>query len=255
MILLLFGVLATHSQMLQKLHIKESRLLPVLHNLDPGVAARTVSLLGAHMNDVIPACSVSLRHASAMDALKESVRIRAENEYGLSHDRIAVGISTAMSEMQVLDAIHSGAKYISTMYHVKSLLDIARTCGTPMLSGVSSLEGAYEAIEDGTDALKIFPSSKVAPNELWNLLDSLRLTYGTSFMDSIPIIVAGGVKEESISEYISAGATGFAVGYDCHDLRTLNTFPTRVRSMTEYINRCFDAQALNPTIIATANKR
>ena len=113
----LLGVISAHSYLLQRLHLSDTRLLPVLHNLTPGESTRSVmDHLTSEDNNYTPVCSISLRHASAMNALQESVKIiQTENMNRGECDRISVGISSAVSEMQVLDAIYAGASYVSTM--------------------------------------------------------------------------------------------------------------------------------------------
>lgn len=222
-----------------------ARLLPVLHNLNPEVASRTTidSLYSGLNEDEELFCSVSLRHPSAMSAVRDCARlIRKQNPYGVSHDRVILGISSAVSEMQILDAIYAGAKYISTMYHSKSLLSVAQACGTPMLSGVTSLQGSIEALDDGTDALKFYPSSLVPPMELKSILEHLRRAYGGHFMDAVPIIVAGGVKQEDIGAYIAAGASGFAIGYDCGLAHTIENIYDRVNIASTHIDQVYHAQ-------------
>ena len=120
-----------------------------------------------------------------------------------------------------------GVDFISTTQYHPSVLQQANSHNIPVLCGVSSYEDAYNALLYGAEALKFYPSSAVSPAQLADILQRLhhtssdlstRLYYKKSILTTIPIVVAGGVTESMMSEYIAVGATNFCVGYDCSNI-------------------------------------
>ena len=63
---------------------------------------------------------------------------------------------------------------------------------------------AFEALEAGATALKLFPAEAATPTVLKAQLAVIP--------KRIPIIVVGGVKPETMQPWIEAGATGFGLG-------------------------------------------
>ena len=121
-----------------------------------------------------------------------------------------------------------GVDFISTTQYHPSVLQQANSHNIPVLCGVSSYEDAYNALLYGAEALKFYPSSAVSPAQLAVILHRLHHTSSdlptilldkkSIMMGNIPIVVAGGVTESMMSEYIAVGATNFCVGYDCSNI-------------------------------------
>jgi len=188
-------------------------VLPVLHNLEPGQARAVLEALPSRVR----ACSVSLRHGQALAALG------ALSGASASAGRVLVGASTVCSEEQVRLAKRSGAGFISTMFYSQRVLDVARAEGVEVLGGVVDLIDAGKTLQEneGVGALKFNPASVVTPTALSDIL--ARLT--NSRLVNVEVVIAGGVTEGDVGKYLTAGATGVAVGIDClkfkHDLAAL----------------------------------
>ena len=176
--------------------------LPVLHNLESG-QVNSVSRL---LEEDVDCYSISLRHAGAMQA------VEAANSMGRTH----VGVSSASSLSDIRRASALGVDYISTRVCEKSLVKAALAESLPIMTGVSSIEEAVHALQWGSTALKFYPSSTVPPRKLKAIVKALHATYGSQYIAKVPMIVAGGVTEADLTHYLSAGATGFAVGFDCN---------------------------------------
>jgi len=70
--------------------------------------------------------------------------------------------------------------------------------------GVATPTEAFAAIAAGAHALKIFPAEMVGPHGLKAMKAVLP--------DGLPLWPVGGIKPESMAEWIKAGATGFGIG-------------------------------------------
>lgn len=85
----------------------------------------------------------------------------------------------------------------------------------PILCGVSTLEEAKQSLLWGAEALKIYPASEIRPKALAEMINSLKNDGSLGASNVTDIIVAGAVAEADFGEYIAAGATNFAIGFDC----------------------------------------
>ena len=193
--LLLLGALATRPRCPFLGH----RSIPVLHDLRADRCAELSALLRELGVEV---CSVSLRHSGALDALAMLAGAPGAP---------LVGVSTAVSEVQVRQAAERGAAFASTTFTTRTLVEACRSAGLPLLAGVASEDDAELAISCGAAALKFYPASQVPPQQLQGALLSLAARHGRL----PPVFIAGGVRENQRAAYLTAGADGFALGVDC----------------------------------------
>lgn len=104
----------------------------------------------------------------------------------------------------------------------------------PILCGVSTLEEAKQSLLWGAEALKFYPASNIKPKALADIVNGLvndGLLAASSITD---IIVAGSVSEADFGEYIAAGATNFAIGFDCK-----KTTPRQISLKLKELNKLF----------------
>ena len=185
-------------------------IIPVIHNLESFQVPYIIDAL-----DDIKCCTVSLRHATALESLRELTE-----QFG---PYCTVGVSTVVSEQQIRDAHAAGAEFISTTFNAESLLVEAKRLDLPILCGALTYSEAKASLAMGADALKFYPSTHISPLELREVLQQLT-TDGTYHLGAVPIddqrmyrdvYVAGGVKETDFASYMKSGANGFAIGFDC----------------------------------------
>jgi 2-keto-3-deoxy-6-phosphogluconate aldolase len=136
--------------------------------------------------------------------------------------------------MQIIDAEKSGALFVSTMFNSRSLIEQTKKCDMPILCGVSTLDEAKQSLLWGAEALKFYPASNVKPKALADIMNCLKNDGSLAANDVTEIIVAGGVSEADFGEYIAAGATNFAIGFDCKKLT-----PRQIRLKLIDLNKLF----------------
>ena len=102
----------------------------------------------------------------------------------------------------------------------------------PILCGVSTLDEARQALVWGAEALKFYPATAISPLALKDILGELRRD--GAFLNGYvtDIIVAGGVSETDFGPYIAAGATNFAMGFDCKTMT-----PSQIRMKLKGFNK------------------
>ncbi len=183
-----------------------SLYLPVLHQLEPERASDLYDTLATSHT----CCSVSLRHDSAIDALKSLCEINA-----VRGGAMIIGASTITSVEQVIQCKNSGSKFISTMTTTKEIYQKAIELDMNIMCGVSTYSEAIACLEWGAKSLKFYPASNVPPSKLKEILKLINKNN-----NEYSFVVAGGIQITDVVPYLSAGATGFALGIDCKKLAT-----------------------------------
>jgi len=195
-----------------------SLYLPVLHQLEPEKAGDLYDTLSKSCG----CCSVSLRHDSAIDALKVLCETNA-----VRGGSMVIGASTITSVKQIIQCGNSGAKFISTMTTTREIYQKAIELDMNILCGVSTYSEALACLEWGAKSLKFYTASDIQPIKLKEILKLINMNN-----NEYSFVVAGGIQSTDIIPYLNAGATGFAIGMDCKKLATqeiadkLAAFPT-----------------------------
>lgn len=121
------------------------------------------------------------------------------------------------------------------MFNSKALITESKRLDMPILCGVSSLDEARQALIWGAEALKIYPAPAVKPDALAVMINELK-NDGTLLASNVTdIIVAGSVSEDDFCAYIAAGATNFAIGFDCQKM-TPRQIGLRIKELTKAFN-------------------
>jgi 2-dehydro-3-deoxyphosphogalactonate aldolase len=180
-------------------------IIPILHDIphDPGNLDLIASAIASYSYS-----SVSLRTPTSLESFSY---LRSKlNSLGSS---CILGASTVVSKSQVDYVKSHDAGFISTTFLSPSLVAYAHNHGVSVLCGVSSALEAIDAIKQNVQALKFYPSSKVSPQELKGILQSIQEK--CLLRDDLPITVAGGVLPEHLPPYRLAGTHSFAIGVSC----------------------------------------
>lgn len=177
------------------------KYIPVLHNLQPTFVSVVAEVL---IESKISACSVSMRHPSAMSSLRTICSTYSKD--------FLVGCSTIVNYSQVIEALSYGSHFISTTHFSPQLVEASNFFGMPMLCGVSDAKDVENALPYNISALKFYPSTAIPPMLIKDILNSDPFK-GT--LRKPTIFAAGGVQLEDIATYVSAGVDGFAMGFDC----------------------------------------
>ena len=125
---------------------------------------------------------------------------------------------------------------MSTMFISRTLITQSHELEMPVLCGVSSLSEARQALLWGAEALKFYPATSLKPTIFKNIMAELKNDGMLSSSNVTDIIVAGGVSDTDYEAYLSAGATGFAVGFDCKKMT-----PSQIRIKLHELNKIYSS--------------
>lgn len=171
--------------------IREARLVAIVRGTD-GAAAAKAAL--AAMEEGFRFVEIALTTPGALEAIRD---VRAAAPEGCF-----VGAGTVLTVPDVERVADAGGQFMVTPALAESIAESAGR-GIPVLAGALTPTEAYEAMNRGATAVKLFPASIGGPRYLKALRDP--------FPD-IPFIAVGGVGLDEAEGYWEAGAIAVGLG-------------------------------------------
>jgi 2-dehydro-3-deoxyphosphogluconate aldolase/(4S)-4-hydroxy-2-oxoglutarate aldolase len=171
--------------------IRETRLVAIVRGTD-GTAAAKAAL--AAMEEGFRYVEIALTTPGALKAIREA---RAAAPAGCF-----VGAGTVLTAQDVGRVAEAGGQFMVTPALAESIDESARR-GIPVLAGALTPSEAYEAMNRGATAVKLFPASIGGPGYLKALRDPF---------PGIPFIAVGGVGLDEAAGYWEAGAIAVGLG-------------------------------------------
>jgi 2-dehydro-3-deoxyphosphogluconate aldolase/(4S)-4-hydroxy-2-oxoglutarate aldolase len=171
--------------------IRETRLVAIVRGTD-GAAAAKAAL--AAMEEGFRFVEIALTTPNALEAIR-TVRAAAPAD-------CFVGAGTVLTVQDVDRVAEAGGQFMVTPSLAASIAESARL-GIPMLAGALTPSEAYDAMNRGATAVKLFPASIGGPGYLKALRDPF---------PGIPFIAVGGVGLGEATGYWEAGAIAVGLG-------------------------------------------
>ncbi|WP_406142493.1 bifunctional 4-hydroxy-2-oxoglutarate aldolase/2-dehydro-3-deoxy-phosphogluconate aldolase [Streptomyces sp. NBC_01089] len=114
-----------------------------------------------------------------------------------------VGAGTVLDGAAARAAVEAGARFLVSPSLHPEVIRTGHRYGVPVFPGVTTPTEMVRALEEGADALKLFPASAVPPSWLRDVRAAL---------PQAPVIPTGGVTIENAPEWIAAGAVACGMG-------------------------------------------
>lgn len=141
--------------------------------------------------------------------------------------RAWIGGGTVLRTSDV-DALESlGARLVVTPNCRAALIRHGANRGLVMVPGIATATEAFDALEAGAHALKIFPAGVYGPE----LVRALR-----AVLPAVPLFAVGGITPENLGSFLSAGCAGAGLG---SQLYQPSQTVSRTRSMAKAYVQAF----------------
>lgn len=114
-----------------------------------------------------------------------------------------IGAGTVLDDAAAGAAVRAGARFLVSPNLNPEVIRAGHRYGVPVFPGVTTPSEIVRALEEGADAVKIFPASAVSPSWLRDVRAALPQT---------PAIPTGGVSIDNAPEWIAAGAVACGMG-------------------------------------------
>lgn len=171
-------------------------LVAILRGIEPKDAE-------AHIGALVAAGFYAIEIPLNSPDWETSIRLAVER-FG---SQALIGGGTVLREDQVDTLADLGGRLVVTPNVRPSLIRHAVARGMYAAPGIATPTEAFDALDAGANALKVFPAS----------------TYGTGYIRAIravlppvPIFAVGGVTPENLGEYMAAGCIGAGLGSDLY---------------------------------------
>ncbi|WP_174849356.1 2-dehydro-3-deoxy-6-phosphogalactonate aldolase [Yersinia artesiana] len=172
-------------------------LIAILRGITPqDVQAHVAALLEAGFDAV----EIPLNSPDWQLSISETVK-----EFG---HRALIGAGTVLQPAQV-DELHAmGSRLVVTPNIQPEVIRRAVGYGMTVCPGCATATEAFNALDAGAQALKIFPSNSFGPDYIKALKAVLP--------PEIPVFAVGGITPENLHLYLNAGCIGAGLGSDLY---------------------------------------
>ncbi|MHA3646309.1 2-dehydro-3-deoxy-6-phosphogalactonate aldolase [Yersinia enterocolitica] len=172
-------------------------LIAILRGITPqDVQAHVAALLETGFDAV----EIPLNSPDWQRSISETVK-----EFG---HRALIGAGTVLQPAQV-DELHAmGSRLVVTPNIQPEVIRRAVGYGMTVCPGCATATEAFNALDAGAQALKIFPSNSFGPDYIKALKAVLP--------PEVPVFAVGGITPENLHIYLNAGCVGAGLGSDLY---------------------------------------
>ncbi len=119
-------------------------------------------------------------------------------------DRILAGAGTVLTPSSVQEIAAAGGRLIVMPHADKRIVEAARVQRMHVVPGFATPTEAFQMLEAGADALKLFPAEAASPQTLKAIRAVLP--------PATAVLPVGGITPDKLAAYWQAGASGFGLG-------------------------------------------
>ncbi|WP_188186686.1 bifunctional 4-hydroxy-2-oxoglutarate aldolase/2-dehydro-3-deoxy-phosphogluconate aldolase [Nonomuraea sp. SYSU D8015] len=171
--------------------VTEQRVFGIVRTAGPDEA---VAAAEAVLEAGLRAVEVALTTPRALSAVARLTERRPE---------ALVGAGTVLDAAAARAAVEAGARFLVSPGLHPEVIRAGHRHGVPVFPGAATPTEIVRALEEGADAVKIFPASAVSPSWLRDVRAAL---------PQLPAIPTGGVTLDDAPEWIAAGAVACGMG-------------------------------------------
>lgn len=179
-----------HSVLLQ---IETAGIVAVIRADSPAGAA---AIADACVKGGVSILEVTFTVPGAPDVIRELVQ-RFENSGAL------IGAGTVLTRKDALAAIEAGARFLVSPAFDPDVSALSKNSGVPYIPGCLTITEMIHAQNHGAELIKLFPGSAFGPSYIKAVMGPL---------PGIRLMPTGGVRLDSVKEWIDAGAVAVGVG-------------------------------------------
>jgi 2-dehydro-3-deoxyphosphogluconate aldolase/(4S)-4-hydroxy-2-oxoglutarate aldolase len=145
----------------------------------------------------IPIVEVTITVPSALEVIRH---------LALSSPDLIVGAGTVLDLGWARRCLDAGARFLTSPGFDPKIVEFAVHEGVVVFPGASTPTEVMEAAKAGADFIKIFPCAQLGGPSYIRALKSP--------FPEVPLIAAGGVNQQTASDFILAGASALGIGRD-----------------------------------------
>ena len=177
------------------------------------------SLLQASFQAGLQALEVTMNTPGATEMVRQNMHLIPEGCF--------LGMGTVCNLDEAKIAIDEGAMFLVTPNTDVDVIAYAKQQGVPIVAGALTPTEVYQAYSAGADMVKVFPCP--GPKYIQDLLGP---------MQDVPLVAVGGVKQDNLQQFLSAGAVAVGVGNSLFGSEALSSKDAEMvgQHISEYLN-------------------
>ncbi|MEV4604076.1 bifunctional 4-hydroxy-2-oxoglutarate aldolase/2-dehydro-3-deoxy-phosphogluconate aldolase [Amycolatopsis sp. NPDC049253] len=157
------------------------------------------------------AASAVVAARAAVDAGLRSIEVPLTNSGALAaieeltaaYPDATIGAGTVLDEASAVLAIRAGARFLVSPNVEAAVIRTAHRYGAAAFPGAGSVTEIVRALEEGADAVKVFPATALGPRWVKDVRAAL---------PQAPLVPTGGIAPEDVPEWLAAGAVAVGMG-------------------------------------------
>jgi 2-dehydro-3-deoxyphosphogluconate aldolase / (4S)-4-hydroxy-2-oxoglutarate aldolase len=139
-----------------------------------------------------------------------------------------LGAGSVLDPETARNAILSGAQFIVSPHFNPDIAPLCNRYGIPYLPGCMTIREMVQALESGSDVLKLFPASQFPPSFISSVKGPL---------PNVRIMPTGGVNLDNMMEWLDAGAVAVGIGSDLNKAYQNGGFQSVVELSQQYVGK------------------
>ncbi|GAA3557992.1 bifunctional 4-hydroxy-2-oxoglutarate aldolase/2-dehydro-3-deoxy-phosphogluconate aldolase [Amycolatopsis ultiminotia] len=129
--------------------------------------------------------------------------LAAVEELTTAYPDATIGAGTVLDESSATAAIRAGAQFLVSPSLHPEVIRTAHRYGAAAFPGAGSVTEIVRALEEGADAIKVFPASVLGPQWVKDVRAAL---------PQAPLVPTGGIAAVDVPEWRKAGAAACGIG-------------------------------------------
>ena len=206
------------------LELKKQGVVAVIrgYSFEEGYQASKACIQGE-----LKAIEVAYTNNSANEIIKQL------NKDYINKNHILIGAGSVLDAETARLAIISGAKYIVSPSFNKETATMCNRYGVPYIPGCMTIREIVEAMEAGSEIIKLFPGSAFGPGYIGAIRSPL---------PQVSLMVTGGVNLDNVQDWFKAGVDAIGVGGELNKLGAQGKFDEVTEIASQYVSRTREAK-------------
>jgi len=212
------------------------RLLPKLNILQKLSEAKIVAVIrGASAEEASAISKASIQGGFQAIEVTYTTPGAGKVIEELADEKALVGAGTVLDAETARHALLHGATFIVSPHFNKDISEVCNRYAVPYLPGCLTIREMVEALEHGSDVVKLFPANNFEPS-------FIKAVNGP--LPHARIMPTGGINENNFLDWLNAGAFAVGIGSDLTNAYRTNGEVAVIKQCEQYMkmsNRDWDA--------------
>lgn len=206
------------------IELKKQGVVAVIrgNSLEEGIGISKACIEGG-----LKAIEVAYTNVNASEIIKKLSEMYKDDK------DVCIGAGTVLDAPTARMAILAGANYIVSPSFDKETAILCNRYCIPYIPGCMTIKEIVNAMETGSEIIKLFPGSAFGPSYIGAIKSPL---------PQVSLMVTGGVHLDNIHDWFRAGVDAVGIGGELNKLGSKNQFDEITRIAKEYVHKTREAR-------------